>query len=239
MDQGPISEEIHITEEVSVTVRSYYSIAWLTAAEVSRAAAVEIGDGPTRPDSQHYDRMRSYVLGALVDSWAFLESNINELYADASHYSPGSSIAAEARAGLTPELHRRLAALWPHIERLPTLEKYTIALDLAGAVPIAIGSDPGQSVSLLRSVRNHLLHYRPRSVIDGVPEGRDASLSSAMSSRLALPAWDKGGADLFPTRVLCPDLARWCIAAAIRFTDEFADRSGTARWYQHVRPAWL
>lgn len=239
MDHTPISEQIHVTERVTVTVRSYYSISWLTAAEMSRAAASEIGDVPTRPDSERYDRMRSHVLGAVVDSWAFLESNINELFADASHYLPGSPIAAEARRGLVPEFHRRLAALWPHVERLPTLAKYGIALGLAGAEPIPPGSDPGQSASLLNRIRNHLLHYQPHSVTDGVPEGPDANLSSAISGRLELPEWDRGGDDLFPKRILCPDLARWCINAAIGFTDEFADRCGIARSYEHVRPAWL
>lgn len=239
VDHIPIYEQIHLTERVTVAVRSYYSIAWLTAAEMSRAAASEIGDGPTRPDSVHYDRMRSHVLGAVVGSWAFLESNINELFADASHYSPGSPIAAEARRGLVPELHSRLAVLWPHVERLPPLAKYGIALDLAGADPISPGSDPGQSASLLTRIRSHLLHYQPHSVIDGVPEDQDAKLSTAMRGRVDLPEWNRGGDDLFPTRILCPDLARWCINAAIRFTDEFADRCGTPRSYDHVRPAWL
>jgi hypothetical protein len=183
--------------------------------------------------------MRSFVLGAVVASWAFLESNVNELFEDASHYEPASALAAEARTGLTPELHKNLSALSRHVERIPTLEKYEIALKLSGVAPVPSGAEPGQSASLLRRVRNRVLHYRPYSVRDGVPEADDARLSNSMEGRVELPEWDRGDGALFPTRIICPGLAKWCIAAAVQFADDFSRRSGVDGVYAHVRPAWL
>lgn len=86
------------------------------------------------------------------------------------------------------------------------------------------GSEPAQSVQILGKIRNHYLHYQPDSVRDGVTEGDDLRLSRKLEGLITLPRWDDSKEDLFPSRALCPDLARWAVESCVRYTDAFCDR---------------
>lgn len=199
--------------------------------------AKQIGGGTIRPVAAEYDQLRSYVLAALTASVAFLEANINELFEDAIEYLTNPT--TKALRGLDRETQTRLAALWPHVEKQPVMVKYDIALDLAGATTFDRGAAPAQDVRDLIAVRNHFIHYRPNSVHDGVAQGTDEKLSTRLANKLTVPAWDNGGEDLFPTRVMCPDLARWAVQSVVKYADLFCDRLGVDPNYEHVRPGWL
>ena len=110
---------------------------------------------------------------------------------------------------------------------------------LAKAEPFSRGVGPAQSVGDLLRVRNHFVHYRPSSVRDGVAQGKERKLSDALRARLTLPEWDTGGEDIFPNRVICPDLARWAVESVVRYADAFSNRLGVDPIYDHVRPDWL
>jgi hypothetical protein len=231
------SETIAITDNVSVTKRSYYSIGWLVTADIMKTHAEEIGGGDTRPDVAAYAEMRSCVLSAVTASAAFLESHINELFDDACEYADRPD--SKSLRGLDGETQVRLAALWPHSEMHPVMVKYDIALDLAKADALDHGAEPAQSASDLLLLRNYLLHYRPNSVRDGVSQGEDLRLSNRLRSKLKLPAWDDDGEDLFPTRAICPGLARWAVESSVHYTDAFSRRLGINLNYDHVRPNWI
>jgi hypothetical protein len=226
-----------VTEGVSWTKRSYYSIGWLTTADIMSTRAEEIGGGDTRPDEVAYDEMRSCVLSAVTASATFLESHINELFDDACEYADRPN--SKALHGLDRETQVRMAALWPHSKMHPVMVKYDIALDLAEVDALGHGEEPAQSASDLIQLRNYLLHYRPNSVRNGVAQGEDLKLSSGLRNRLTLPTWDDGGEDLFPTRAICPGLARWAVQSSIRFTDAFSRRLQVNPNYDHVRPQWI
>jgi len=228
------NEPIRVTDNVSVTKRSYYSIGWLTTANIMKTHAEEIGRGESRPIAPAYAQLRSCVLSALTASAAFLEAGINELFEDAVEYL--ASPRHEALRGLDQETQVRLAALWPHVEMQSVMVKYDIALDVANADPLDHGTEPAQSVGDLVKVRNHFIHYRPISVRDGVAKGNDKKLSDRLRQKIELPLWDNGGEDLFPTRVICPDLARWAVESAVSYADVFSERLGIKPAYDHVRP---
>jgi hypothetical protein len=225
------------TEQVVTIKRSYHSIGWLTTANIMKTRAADIGSGEQRPEEPAYGEMRAYVLSAVTGSAAFLEASINELFADAHEYLAGS--VPEALRGLKRETQIRMAALWPYAKKYGVMEKHRIALSLAEADPLDPGAEPVQSAADLLLVRNHYLHYQPESVRGGTAQGGDKKLTSRMQGKLTLPEWDSGGEDLFPTRAICPDLARWALESAVRFTDAFCGRLGIAPGYDHVRPAWL
>jgi hypothetical protein len=111
--------------------------------------------------------------------------------------------------------------------------------DLAEVDALGHGEEPAQSASDLLRLRNYLLHYRPNSVRNGVAQGEDLRLSSRLRSKLTLPTWDDGGEDLFPTRAICPGLARWAVASSVHYTDAFSRRLGVNLNYEHVRPHWI
>lgn len=237
MSERELNGAISISDTVHYVLRSYYSIAWLRTSALMSEHAHRVGSGADRPEPGEQMNMRSFVLACLTSSWAFLEAHINELFDDAHTYlgEPGH----EALRGLQLEVQRRLADLWPAIKMRPTLDKYQKALRLAGVEPLPRESEPGQSADLLRRVRNHYLHYQPDSVRDGVAEGDDKRLTNALRGRIRLPAWDSGSDDLFPSRVLCPDAARWSVETAVRYTDAFCEQLAVQRIYDHVRPDWL
>jgi len=226
-----------VTDSVGWVSRSYYSIGWLTAADIMKANAEEVGGGQERPDQPVADEMRAYVLSAVTASAAFLDAHINELFDDAHEYRDDP--ASPLLRGLHREAQIRMAALWPHVKMYRIMEKYAIALDLAEADPFDRGAEPAQSVEDLRRVRNHYIHYQPDSVRNGVAEGDDKKLSNRMQGKIKLPDWDEGSVDVFPTRALCPDLARWAVESVVRFADAFCDRLRVTRNYDHVRPGWL
>jgi hypothetical protein len=72
-----------------------------------------------------------------------------------------------------------------------------------------------------------------------VAEGDDLRLSQKLEGRITLPRWDDSNEDLFPSRALCPDLARWAVESCVRYTDAFCDGLGIGRRYDHVRPKWV
>lgn len=232
-----IFEAIALTEQVSYTLRSYYSIGWLTTADIMKTCAEEVGGGRERPDAPDYDKMRAFVLSAMTASVAFLEAHINELFDDAHTYlaEPG----AKPLRGLDGEAQTRMAAEWPDIKMTRLVEKYAAALSLAGADPLDRGAEPARRAKDLLGVRNHYLHYQPDSVRDGIAEGDDKKLSVRLQSKLTLPEWDKDGTDLFPNRAICPDLARWAVESAVLYADAFCKSLGITRGYDHVRPDWL
>ena len=44
-------------ENVSRTIRSYYSIGWLTTADIMKGNAESVGGDKKRPDPPNYDKM--------------------------------------------------------------------------------------------------------------------------------------------------------------------------------------
>ena len=232
-------ETITWTEHVSCTIRSYYSIGWLKTADIMKGNAESVGGDKKRPDPPNYDKMRAFVLSAVTASAAFLESHINELYDDSHEYLGNPAVAAEALRGLDPKAQTQIAALWPDIKKCRVIKKYNVLLDLAEGDPLLQGAEPTQSANDLLRVRNHYLHYQPYSAHDGTAQGNDKVLSQRMRSKLDLPEWDNGNEDLFPSRAICPDLARWAVESAVRYADAFCNRLGMTPVYDHVRPDWL
>lgn len=96
---------------------------------------------------------RAYVVGAVLSSVSFLEARFNEFVANP--FVRGS--------GFPPRSARRLAQALKsgRMDRLPILEKYQMAIFLAGKEPLPEGREPYQPADLLIALRNALVHFRP------------------------------------------------------------------------------
>ena len=58
------------------------------------------------------------------------------------------------------------------MDRLPILEKYQMAIFLAGKEPLPEGREPYQPADLLIALRNALVHFRPEwSRLFDLPSG--------------------------------------------------------------------
>jgi hypothetical protein len=147
-----------------IVIRNYLSTQHLYAARYAAedAHAVEAAwKGPTVFDIRH----RGYVLTAVIESVAFLEALINELYQDSADGQP-SHIGA-----LSPECIRLMAEMWRSTNRarFEMFEKFDLALVFTGQARLNRASAPYHDTALLVRLRNYLVHYKPEGVSVDLP----------------------------------------------------------------------
>jgi len=142
---------------ISVHSRTYMSIRHAMSAALFSRHAYELereGEGNRRPLIH-----RAYVTGSIITCVAFLEASINELLADASdRHEPHL-------AGLDTNIVNLMSKMWergvPRTARYSVLEKYEIALDLAGLERFERGQNPFQDAKLVTDLRNAMIHWEP------------------------------------------------------------------------------
>jgi hypothetical protein len=193
------------------------------------------------------EQHRSFVIGAIFSSVAFIEASINELYsaaADAHFHTPK----------LEPELKQRLSALWilENFRRTArTLEKYQCALQLAGKKIFDIGMNPYQDAKNLIDIRNALIHFIPRaSPIQAEPDveipldefGRRLQgkfPENPWKPQYALihtgPESEKATWPFFPEGCLGSGCAQWAATSALNFVDDFFAALDLKWYYDHLR----
>ena len=186
---------------------------------------------------------RSFVVGSVLASVAFLEAAINELFATAQDHNIGKEVAQKLRTHWSMEYFRRHARL---------LEKYQTALDLAGLKPFDEGRNPYQNAKLLNDLRNALVHFVPATVPTRAAHGARIPLPDdlsqrlnrrfpenpwAGSTRLIFDGEDLGSdtPPLFPSRCLGSGCAGWAARTALNFADEFFSRLGLRSHHEYLR----
>ena len=118
------------------------------------------------------ERHRASVVGAVLAATAFLEASINELF-----YAAGDTNVAHP--SLDETTRKSFDALWSvdgFRRSARVLEKFEVALQLAGSVPLAKGSKPYQDARLLVDLRNALVHYVPSTFVIEAGASQDESL---------------------------------------------------------------
>ena len=222
-----------------VTSRSYMSTHFLLAAnrltKQSNEAEQEFRGDPApirdRTSEERQEALvvhRTYVLGAIVNSFAFLEAHINELFVDTKDeepVGPAQELGAAARY---------LAAAWRSgdIDRLPLLTKYQAALILAGKFPFDPGAQPYQSLDVLRQLRNALVHYEPETR-GSHPNKFEARLQS---QQFPLHPWYERSANpIFPDKCISHGCADWAFSSSLVFADAFCSKMGIKPNYQYFR----
>jgi hypothetical protein len=207
------------------SVRSYYSTQHLWAAQhFTRLAADFERDhaGQSRIFLQH----RSYVIGAVMESVAFLETFINEIFEDASDGESG------AVGGLAPNAVRRLAMYWRDHDRAETLAKYRMARILVGCEAADAGRRPHEDVRHVIKLRNWLTHYKPRTLGEESPD----KLIDHIRGRFAdNPLLERAGATWFPNHALSAGCAAWAVQSTHAFVDEFTQAIGSTRPHHRLK----
>ena len=109
-------------------------------------------------------RHEVFILNSVLSSVAFLESTINELYAD----------AADEAYFFADEKHEALLRLicdkWKNeknFDRAPLLNKYQKILLIAGKFPFDEDDQAFANLKFLIEIRNHLMHYKREWVVIG------------------------------------------------------------------------
>lgn len=129
-----------------IVMRNYLSTQHLYAARYAAQDAVAV-EAAWRGHAVFDLRHRGYVRTAVVESVAFLEAAINELYQD----SAGGH--ASYIGTLSPECIRLMSKMWRSTDRgrLEMFEKFDLALVFAGQQRFNRGGAPHQDAALRRT----------------------------------------------------------------------------------------
>lgn len=217
LDKGPgihvqrkISQQLLWTAEHFSKLASQIESTWKETGKVSKQA-----------------ENQAYAIGAVFCSVAFLEAAINELYSDAQ---------TENVSDLDKSHQSTLGKMWdlPSVCNASLLEKYQSALILCGNLEFNVSINPYQDVSLLCSLRNKLVHFRPDWVTIGyyAPKGQKGLQSLEKKLRGKFPentAVSGSHLPFFPDRCLGYGCAEWAVTISGAFFGEFCKRMGFPR----------
>lgn len=179
-------------------------------------------------------RYRSFVMGAVFSSVAFLEAKLAELQSDVD----GAGLSA---TGLTPAQRKAVAAA---LDTLPPsvrlLDRYQAVLDASGKTLFKADRPPYRSASLVIKLRNYLVHFPGEWLAQPDEESGRLQQSDLPLIERQLKgqfpstkfAWDAQA--FFPNHCLSAGCARWAAESSLSFAREFSNRAGIVM--KHLMP---
>ncbi len=193
----------------------------------------------SKDSSKLFDEHRSYVIGSIITTVSYLEATINELFTDVADgvYSNGldhNVIALMARMWkleIKPPNTTKVAKTYSPLDDLKpsVLQKFQIALTLAGKDLFDTGKAPYQDVDYLILLRNALIHYKPEWIGTGekYKDTLSEKLRKKLESRIQTINPMRREADVFfPHQCLGYGCAKWAVESSVKFSDEFFSKIG-------------
>jgi hypothetical protein len=161
---------------------------------------------------------RAFVVGAIVQSVAALESEISEVVMHGpGHHLWSAGVDTGAREFLLP-----MAEL---IDRESTLRRYDLVLHLLRKAPFEHGAQPYQAADLLIKLRNQLIHCKSEWGARNDPKSAVARLEKLAFDK---PTYMSPHTNFFPLRCLSASLASWSIMTGSDFIHGFYSRLAIA-----------
>ena len=244
MDKIPLEME---GEESQIRFRDCFSVRYIQSAAVlcrlaygiEKEYAGLVGPGVSGPGPELLLRHEAFVLNSVLSSVAFLESTINELYADASD---DAYFFADAEH---EALLHTISEGWrneKNFDRAPMVNKYQKILEIVRVPPFDDGDQAFANVRQLIEIRNHLMHYKREWVV--LHETRSPGASGGTTSdrfgkilrkKFAVNPFSAGNLPFFPDQCLGHGCAEWAIVNSVIFTDAFFRRLGLPAPYDGIR----
>jgi hypothetical protein len=239
MDKIPLEEP---GEESAIRFRDCFSVRYIqSAALLCRLGFVieqeyrEAGEVAADPGLRH----EVFILNSVLSSVAFLESTINEFYADAADEA---YIFADEKHEVLLKLIREKWKNAKNFDRAPVLTRYQKILTIAGK-PVFDEGDPAfANIRHLIEIRNYLMHYKREWVVvrDGrAPAGSEETITDKfekiLRKKFATNPLAARNVPFFPDKCLGHGCAEWALINSIIFTDEFFRRLGLPVPYDGIR----
>ena len=181
-------------------------------------------EGEVTSDRNNFQAVRGASMNAVSSAAAFIETIVNEVFADVADWQPGRP----GREGLADDTVETMRRLWKgpdSIERASTLTKYQIALTAAGKPLMDTERLPYKDAALLVNLRNLLMHYKPKwqSVGESVV-GIENKLGGKFQPNQLLPSgpW-------YPNQCLGAGCAQWACKTCVDFVDTWWQSMGIGR----------
>jgi len=244
MDKIPLET---ISEESLIRFRDCFSVRYIQSAAVLCRLAYGIekespgsaGSSLPDPDPDLLLRHEAFVLNSVLSSVAFLESTINELYADAAD---DAYFFADAEH---ETLLHTISEGWrneKNFDRSPMVNKYQKILEIAQISPFDEGDQAFANVRQLIEIRNHLMHYKREWVVihENKTPGRNEGTTSdkfekILRKKFAANPFSGENLPFFPDRCLGHGCAEWAVVNSIIFTDAFFRKLGLPAPYDGIR----
>lgn len=222
-------------EEVIVKSRAYLSMQHIQSAALFARHSGQIEkeyDGNF--SSELIAEYWAYVTASIFTAVSFLEATINELFADAEEEHSENRLDSKTKA--------LMADKWSSISKdysIMMMDKFDIALTVAGKPPFNRGEKPAQYVDLIVKLRNSLIHYYPEWMNDGITASsmvatKRESLKGLIGKFPTSPLMNKSG-PFFPNKCLSYGCARWSVKSSLAYSDKFYAKLGVSAPYEHIR----
>jgi hypothetical protein len=236
MDKNPLET---CGDESPIQFRDCFSVRYIQSAALlcQLAYAIEQEYREAKEISAAFQlRHEVFVLNSVLSSVSFLESTINELYAD---------VADEAYYYEKHEvLLRLIGEKWKNeknFDRAPLLSKYQKILLIAGMPSFDEGDQAFANLRILIEIRNHLMHYTREWVVIGERGARGAGeettsgkFEKILRQKFATNPFALKNQPFFPNKCLGHG-AEWAVVNSLIFTDEFFRRLELPAPYEGIR----
>jgi hypothetical protein len=235
-----ISATFAVTESISVALLSLLSINHIQAATLFARQTFKIEEEHgskfqsyttfTSEFSEEMSAHRSYVIGAIYASTAFLEATINEFYFTAAD-NP------DEIAHIGKNVIQKMSGMWADIQSRKNnssiLNKFKKVLDWCGYPSLNESTFPYSDAKLLVDLRNALTHYKPEwaTMSASTPQKFESDLSGRFQHNRLMST----GNPFFPDKALGHGCAEWAVSSSIAFADDFFTRVGVKPTFDHVR----
>lgn len=173
-----------------------------------------------------YD-VQSYAVCAIVESAAFLEARVNEIWYAASE--PIRAMASQRLAGLRDEQVDAIRGFAERdgSDRLPVIDKLDETLMCATGRGIDRGNRPGQDVCGLVKLRDAFVHFKPKLQWDNEAHDLQTRLTALVPKNPLM----QGGKPWFPHHVLCAGVAQWACDKSAELIQQWEQGLGLTNSY--------
>ncbi len=203
-----------VTMDIRYSFTAQFALA--AASQSLEAFAIE-AKLPTEVSESDETRHRGYVVGAIMQSVAALESEVWEVMVHGpGHHlgSNGTDVAAKAMLGPMADL----------IDRQDVLSRFATVLHVLGKPRLDTDGQVYENAALLVRLRNELVHYKSKW---GSELESGKLIAAIKRKRHRRPPFRPAtGVMFFPHHCLSAECAAWAAESSVAFLDHFYDRLG-------------
>lgn len=215
-------------DESSIRFRDCFSVRYIQSAALLCRLGYQIEKDFTNSGKiSDEERLRHevFILNSILSSVAFLESTINELYAD----------AADDAYFFTDEknemLLKTIGEKWrneKNFDRAPLVNKYQKILVIADKSPFNEDNPVFSDILTLIEIRNYLMHYKREWVVvqksktpGDSAETHGEKLERIIRNKFVKNPLAQKNRLFFPDTCFGHGCAEWAVHNSLAFTDEF------------------
>jgi len=170
-------------------------------------------------------RHEVFILNSILSSVAFLESTINELYADAADDAYFfNDEKNEALLKIIGEKWRNEK----NFDRAPLINKYQKILMIADNPPFDVDNPVFSNIRNLIEIRNYLMHYKREWIVvqkgemsGDIEETHGEKLEKMLWNKFVINPLAQKNRPFFPDTCFGHGCAEWAVENSLAFTDEF------------------